>query len=119
VVIPHREDLNDLSDPQRREVVRTFTRLREDPRGCGEQMKPLQDHQVHSRSLEDCWVVKIPAPYELEVRVVYQIDELKRQVRIVATGLRRGSAVYRLAMDRLKPRAEEVPRWARFTRGRH
>jgi mRNA-degrading endonuclease RelE of RelBE toxin-antitoxin system len=116
VVVPHREDINAMSDKQRMECVRTLARLRMDPRE-GEKLKPLSEHQVHKRSLEDCWVVRVAAPYELEYRVVYQIDDLKRQVTVIAVGPRRGSAVYRLAMDRLIP-PPEVPRWARFTRGR-
>lgn len=116
VVIPHREDLDDLPDTQRRECVRLLSRLRSEPY-LGEQMQPLKDHQVHQRGLEDCRVVRVAAPYELEYRIVYRVEELERCVKVVAVGPRRGSAVYRLAMDRLSPKPEP-PRWARYSRGR-
>jgi hypothetical protein len=91
--------------------------LREDPYR-GEVLKPLKEHQVHRRALTDCRVVKIPGPFEHEVRIVYRV--LDNGIEIVAVGPRQGSQVYRIAMERLSPDEvkEEMPRWARLGRPR-
>lgn len=114
--VEHREDFAALPGPVLTAVLAEINSLREEPYR-GEELKPLREHQVHRRSLTDCRVLKIPGPYEHEVRIVYRV--LSEGVEIVAVGPRRGSQVYRMAMERLDPQEQkEVPRWARLGRPR-
>jgi hypothetical protein len=114
--VTHREDFAELPGPVLTAALAEINSLRENPEK-GELLKPLKEHQVHRRPLTDCRVLKIPGPFEHEVRIVYRV--LDNGIEIVAVGPRRGSQVYRMAMERLdSPEEKEVPRWARLGRPR-
>lgn len=114
--VEHREDFAALPGPVVTAVLAEINSLRQNPEK-GELLAPLKEHQVHRRALTDCRVLKIPGPYEHEVRIVYRV--LEDGVEIVAVGPRMGSQVYRMAMERLCPdERKEVPRWARLGRPR-
>lgn len=114
--VDHREDFAALPGPVLKAVLAEINSLREEPEK-GQLLKPLKEHQVHRRDLSDCRVVKIPGPFEAEVRIVYRI--LDEGIEIIAVGPRQGSQVYKMAMERLcPPEVKNVPRWARLGRSR-
>jgi hypothetical protein len=120
--LEHREDLETLRTENHDvydRVLHHLAHLRSHP-DMGEPMKPLRAHQVHSRSLEDCHVIRVGTSYtDSETRIVYRTDEVLKTIEIVAIGPRRNSQVYRMAMDRLRAAERpEPPRWAKYAKGR-
>lgn len=108
----HGEDFEALEPEMRRRAIAAIARLRDDP-FVGVPLKPLQSHQVHRRSLQDCRVIRVPGlSWDGEIRVIYRIVD--ETVELIAVGPRQGSLCYRMAMDRLKPPAPDIPRWARY-----
>lgn len=97
------------------DIIAGIKKLKTDP-FAGFPLKPLKEHQVFSRSLEDCMVLYV-ADYDYgnSWRVVYRVHEDEHTIEIVAVGKRMGSEVYKTAMKRLAP---AVPKWAKYAKGR-
>jgi mRNA-degrading endonuclease RelE of RelBE toxin-antitoxin system len=92
----------DASGDRWREIVTAINTLKSDPYGG----KPLVYQPLMGGDLSDCRSLAVT-----DLRVVYRVLEAEHVVEIIAVGVRQGSLVYKLALDRLGRRKRRSPRW--------
>lgn len=103
--LAHPDDVRDLDEAQRKAVVQALIDLAAGRRQ-GKTLEPAAEHQKFRANLAGLRALPVydpsPARYEEAVRIVYA--QRGSEIDVVAIGPRLGSAVYRLAAERLAPR---------------
>lgn len=107
--LAHPEDVRDLDEAQRRAVTSALLALAAGRGPIGKVLDPPAEHQHFAARLEGLRslpvytsAITVPDRYEEACRIVYRISK-GTLIEVIAIGPRKGSAVYRLAAERLAP----------------